>query len=223
MMFATRDVAEIERIECTSHEIERILGEIGTSPFPPQRELTIVNAPGALLPSAQQCRALAEAGVSEIVLRDPVDLHRDGPHGATDAVRFLRDTVPLGMHVSWTPADAGSVPPVLVHLWPPADGRPAGAPPPKLFGIYYWRKGPNFISIQDIRPGIVPCFYLLDEPELFDAFLRLQQPAVRDELPVELHDAFDQLEQENMLFSTGRYAVALPCRVVRWPTPFNAF
>ncbi len=223
MMFATRDIAEIEQLECACDEVERTIDLLGASQFPPQRELTIVNAPGEPLPSAQQCRALAERGVGSIVLREDVDLRRDGPRGATETVRFLRDTVPLGVHVSWTPADPAAVPQTLVHLWPPANTQPAGAPPPKLFGIYYWRKGPDFISIQDIRPGIVPCFYVLDEPDIFDAFLQLQQPAARDAVPADRQNALEQMEQENMLFSTGRYVVALPCRVARWPTPFHAF
>jgi hypothetical protein len=176
------------------------------------------------LPSAAQCIRLAERGVGSVFLEDPLDLRRDGPLGGTALVRFLRDTVACGMRVFWMqePGTTVDMASTLSHLWPPT-GLHDGREKPRLFGIYYWRNGPGYVSIQDFRFGRQPCKYTLDEQDLVELFLLLQQPTARDALPIRLLGALEQLVGEDMVYEAGEYVVALPCRVAKWPTPFHAF
>lgn len=204
--------------------IEALIVRIEQQRFPLEHELRVTDYRNGTLPNASQCVRLAERGVGSVILDEPLELQRDGPYGGGALVRFLRDTVPCGIRVFWT-LDPGAIvdtSSLLSHLWPPAQPGDDAAKP-RLFGVYYWRNGPGFINLQDLRPGRVPCKYTLDEPDLVELFLLLQHPTARTALPDRLLDSFEQMRAEGMVFETGEYVVALPSRVAKWPTPFQAF
>jgi len=175
----------------------------------------------AALPPREACAALAAQGVARIVLTQPLDL--GDPH-ALDAIRLIRDCVAVGITVDWSVSSPGAVDPVeLMHLCPPASF--PGFEPlldswrDFCFGVLYWRRGPDFAVVRDIRPGFEPAWYELEDAASMELFGRLCVPQPRADCE-RFGSAFDELRAARLVLTIGDACLALPYRIHKWPVPF---
>lgn len=188
--------------------------------YPARREAAFA-PPWDELPATAECGALAAAGVASVVLGAPVDLREPA---SLDALRFVRDCVASGIAVRWTVADGGGIDPnVLMHLAPP-DAYPGEEA--KLaswrdfaFGVLFWRRGPNFALVRDVRPAWEPSFYTLDADGTLECFERLALPRALGEEPPEIVESF---REARLILEIAGRALALPYRIRKWPIPFMA-
>jgi Family of unknown function (DUF5825) len=188
--------------------------------YPARRTLTLL-WPSAL-PDTALCAALANDGVSEVFLDGPVDL-RDA--GALEAIRFVRDCVAVGVQVRWSVSDPGGIDPAsLTHLWPP-DAFPGHDELLALwrefaFGVLFWRRGPSFAVVRDVRPAWSAAFYTLERDGTLQCFERLRVPTAVAQLPEDEREALESLREARLVLEIGAAAVALPYRIHKWPIPF---
>ncbi|MFC5751499.1 DUF5825 family protein [Actinomadura rugatobispora] len=158
----------------------------------------------------------------------PLDLGGD-PAATTQAVALLRDLAPTGQHVDWRGRVTGPIDLSLLHHLPPpaelehgpGDGTDAKEAWARShdFGSCYYRMGPGFLQVKDVRNPSSPTQTVLDDPELIDAFTTCLTPTrVRALQAAALRD----LVRRRLLLLVDDLAVTLPYRLTRWPVPFFA-
>lgn len=157
-------------------------------------------------------------------------LKSDAEAVALEVIR-LRRLMADGTAGSWAaPLPGGLDTRPLHHLPPPPV--PAGAEPqpddPRLGlwqaafqpALYYYRLGPGFVQVKDVRdPGSAAWITIAQEP-LIDAFLRCSQQPV----PVTVQDrdareALDILLREGLLLQFGELVTTAPYHMRHWPIP----
>lgn len=146
--------------------------------------------------------------------------------GAEPAALFaawLRDRLSIGVVEPWSgeiPAALDTRP--LHHLPPPRD-----TPDPRAElwrsafrpGLCYYRMGPGFIQVKDIREPAEAARLTIDRGSLIEAFLRCLRPVRLTEAGRAERAALDQLLAERLLLRFGDIVTTAPCRMLRWPIP----
>ncbi|MFG2976061.1 DUF5825 family protein [Streptomyces sp. NPDC048331] len=167
----------------------------------------------------------------QVVVDEPLPLGTGG-RGAADAVRFLRDCQSRALTVDWVPdRDALPFDTGLLHHLPP----PAHRPTPTggsggsdeaaawrsryAYGLFYHRRGPDFVTVMDRRDPSASARFTIDHPALLGAFLAVQEPTALDELDTTRREAVSLLADERLVLVTRGWVVALPPRLSRWPVP----
>jgi len=187
--------------------------------YPSPHELTLSGRD--TLPTREACARLAGDGVARIILAEPIDL---GDPRALAAIRLIRDCVAVGIAVDWRVACAGAVDPAeLMHLWPPAE-LPGFEPllaswRDFAFGVLYWRSGPGFAMIRDIRPAFDPAWYELEDGASLEVFGRLREPQPTS-VCEQFGTAFSDLRDARLVLTIGDACLGLPYRIHKWPVPF---
>lgn len=161
----------------------------------------------------------------------PLDLGGD-PAATTQAVALLRDIAPTGQRVDWRGRVTGPIDLSLLHHLPPPTELENGTEGVELgpeevdawarshdFGSCYYRMGPGFVQVKDVRNPACPTQTVLEDPTLIDVFIRCLTPTrVRDlEAP-----ALRDLLRRRLVLLSDDLAVTLPYRLARWPVPFFA-
>ena len=151
-------------------------------------------------------------------------------------IRFLREALSCLLTVKWSLRLAGSIDVGAVcHLPPPTAGgvagvagRPADQPPADQwraeygFGHCFYRVGPGFIHVVDVRDADDAARFLLDDPATVEAFSLLADAVQLSALPPLAKELADQLDDARLLFRIGDWATLLPYRLQRWPLPCTA-
>jgi hypothetical protein len=170
---------------------------------------------------------LMPAGVGRLELTDPVDALMDS-RASSDALHLIRDATGHGLRVDWTLGAAPEDLSNLVHLWPPSAYVDAGSAEAVnawresySFGQCFFRVGPSFVSVKDIRPHLDAARMVIEDQDA-DTFLALaeQRPPAAGEQAAEAAIA-DLAEADLCLVGTDGVFV-LPYRIKRWPVPFSA-
>jgi hypothetical protein len=140
-------------------------------------------------------------------------------------IAWLRDRMSAGERVRWS----GDLPPSfdtasLHHLQPPVT---TGRTPPSQAitawqasfrpALYYYRKGPGFIQIKDVRDPAAAVRITLNDPTHILVFERCQQPLRPSELSAEEREALAQLTQAGLLLQLGEHLTTAPYRMSHWP------
>lgn len=150
----------------------------------------------------------------------PVDW--DDPEAAAGAVAWLRDSLSEGELPRWRAVGlpAAQVP-LLVHLPPPESGGDEHARWRSAFrrGLCYFRRGPGFVQVKDVRDPTSSAGFVLDVPEVIEVFLRCLRPTPATGVDA---DAAEVLLHERLLLRVGDQLVTLPYRMRRWPVPAMA-
>jgi hypothetical protein len=142
-------------------------------------------------------------------------------------VAWLRDQQTEAVDVVWSAdIDPRLDVTLLFHLFPPEPDASVEEPDQVRRwrsayrpGLCYYRLGPDFIQVKDLRQAETAARLLLDEPPLVNAFTRCLQPSELDDLePVE-RKAVEALLAERLLLRIGDRVVTLPNRMRRWPVP----
>ncbi|MDG4824884.1 DUF5825 family protein [Asanoa sp. WMMD1127] len=133
-------------------------------------------------------------------------------HSATTAVAWRAtvdpalDTAPL--HHLQPPEPVGPLP-AEVARWR-ASHRPA---------LRYYRRGPGFIQVKDVRRPSAGARFVLDHPPLIEAFDRCLAPTRLSDLAEPHRRAAEALVDEQLLMLVDGWALTLPYRMRRWPVP----
>ena len=139
----------------------------------------------------------------------------------------MRDALAAGITVEWTVCDPGPVrADALMHLPPPAAFPGFEHELERwrdfTFGVFYWRRGPGFVIVQDVRPGFDAAQYCIDDEACLAAFTELQQPVLAAHARRTHGEALEMLASAAMLLEVGGWVMALPYRIVTWPIPYSA-
>jgi Family of unknown function (DUF5825) len=156
--------------------------------------------------------------------------HLDGSSGALAIlVAWLRDQMAAGVIERWTGVVADNVDTTLLHHLPPPEAAAAQTADtdPRLTAwtaafrpaLCYYRVGPGFIHVKDIRDPAASARLTLDYPAHRQLFLRCLRPTLVDDLTDAEHAAVAALTQERLLLIADGLAVTVPYRMRRWPIP----
>ena len=168
-------------------------------------------------------------GCHSVTLSQPIAFGAE-PEFDVRFIRFIRQALSYLLEVDWRLATPGPAEvSVLCHLPPPA----AAGPDPAAryasqwqsqygFAHCYYRLGPQFVHIVDVRDTGNAARFVLDDPAAVEAFLRLTDAVRLSDVPQLAADLADQLAEAGLLLRLGDWATILPFRLVRWPLPCTA-
>jgi hypothetical protein len=162
-------------------------------------------------------------GCGQVRLAQPVSLGADAEFDVS-FFRFLREALSCLLTVEWTMTALGSLElGAVCHLPPPTAGPYAEQWRGEYgFGYCFYRVGPGFIHLVDVRDADGAARFLLDDPVTVEAFGQLVGVVRLSELPPPAAELADQLDQARLLLRLGDWATILPCRLHRWPMPCTA-
>lgn len=141
-------------------------------------------------------------------------------------IRLLRDAASHGLPVNWHGEVDGTLDSALfVHLAPP-DAAPvvAGQTPTDEWrrrhqpGLCYYRVGPGFVFVKDVRRNGAAARYLLDD-EAPEGFARLEAIVAVATLDPPTLELLDGLLEEGLAIQIDGHATLLAHRMRRWPVP----
>ncbi len=167
-------------------------------------------------------------GPNTVKLAQPVALG-DEPRSTALFVAFLRDSTTHLTGVEWRGTLAETVDPALLHHLPPPSDLGAGSDEivarwraSYQYGTCYYRRGPGFLLVRDVRVAVSAARYTLDDPVLVATFLRCQEPASLNALTGEQREAVGLLHTERLVLRMADVVVGLPIRMLHWPIPSMA-
>jgi len=177
--------------------------------------------------AATRAADLAAAGYERVVVDGPVPAGHDLDDDLR-LLRFLRDAMCHTLRVEWT---LGGRPLVeqrdLVHLAPPADGLGDDAADCAAawragyrYGLYYYRHGPGFVTVKDVRPGGTTVHLTIDGDSSAQ-FRAIAAAATLDELDPEAAAALDDAVDYGLALRGRTALVMLPYRMLHWPVPYS--
>jgi len=202
--------------------------DLGPRPVPTERAkgrcATI--APAGL--TATLPAELAAAGYERVVVDAPVPVGRDLDEDLR-LLRFLREATRRTLRVEWT---MGGRPLVeqrdLIHLVPPVDGDGPDAAACAAqwradyrYGLYYYRNGPDFVTVKDVRPGGETVFLTIDGDSAAQ-FRAIAEATTADQLDAEGLSALADAVDYGLALRGERAVLMLPYRMRRWPVPYSA-
>src|SRR5580658_2370386 len=158
---------------------------------------------------------------AEVTLSEPL---RFGSSAGDDIMHlvFLREATSQAVRLTWRLA---GIPAVafrsLVHLQPPADGDATKSAAyakswreQYQYGLYYYRCGPDFIQVKDIRPGGPAARMTIEDGGRFQELVastsvnQLSEPGV---------DALNTAIDADLAIACGDRFAVLPYRMRHWP------
>lgn len=150
------------------------------------------------------------------------------PEEDLDLLRYLRDATGHGVRLRWR-LDGVPVLPLRshVHLVPPVEGVDAASAAyadrwtaDYRYGLYYFRRGSDFVLIKDVRPDGDPARLTIDEGA--EHFLAMARAQTVEELDVPARDLLDTVAAAGLLIRAGDRLLVLPYRLRHWPVPYLA-
>ncbi len=171
---------------------------------------------------------LVAAGYELLVVDGPVPAGRDLDEDLR-LLRFLREATCWTLRMDWTLGGRPLVEPRdLVHLVPPSDGAGSDAEACAAawraeyrYGLYYYRQGPGFVTVKDVRPGGTTVHLTIDEDSAAQ-FRALADATVVDGLDADTMAALDDAVDYGLALRGREAMVLLPFRMRRWPVPYSA-
>jgi Family of unknown function (DUF5825) len=148
---------------------------------------------------------------------------------ALEVIR-LRRLMADGTAGSWSaPLPGGLDTRPLHHLPPPPEPAAAERPDDPRLGLwqaafrpalYYYRLGPGFVQVKDVRDPGSAAWITIDQEPLIDAFLRCgEQPVPVTSQSGDDRAALDILLSEGLLLQFGELVTTAPYRMRHWPIP----
>ena len=162
---------------------------------------------------------------AEVIVPEPVWMARSALQTAA-FIASIRDRMSNGTITRWhgevIPALGESL--LLYHL-PPPEGTDDGLESWRSrfrLGLCYYRKGPGFLHIKDIRDPNGGASFVIDDPLLISMFLRCLPPTHLAKTQPDERAAIAALLAAGLMLRLGNTVVTLPYRMARWPIPANA-
>jgi hypothetical protein len=201
---------------------------LGLRPVPTDRAKGRFTTVAATDLTADLAAELATAGCERLVVDGPVPAGRSIDEDLR-LLRFLREATCRTLRVDWTLGGRPLVEPRdLVHLVPPMDGDgeeaaecAAGWRADYRYGSYYYRQGPGFVTVKDVRPGGETVHLTIDGDSAaqFRALAAATVVADLDEAGV---SALDDAVEYGLVLRGADTLLMLPFRMRRWPVPYSA-
>lgn len=171
---------------------------------------------------------LALQGYVFVSVHGPV---RAGLHIDDDLrlLRFLREITSHTIRLEWTLAGCPLLDPsAFVHLVPPAAGADNAARACAeawrdgyRYGAFYYRCGPDFVTVKDVRAGVEAAHLTIDGDG--SAHFRALTDGERlADLDSGLHDALHDAMEAGLAVQGDDTFLVLPYRMRHWPVPFLA-
>lgn len=174
-----------------------------------------------------QLSALVDSGCRRLELADSVDADFNSAT-SVQTMHLIRDATGFGLRVNWSMATAPIDVRPLTHLFPPVSSFDStGTETVELwrdaysFGICFFRVGPSFIAIKDIRPTVEAARMVIEEP-YFRSFLELAEWDTVGKFPGDSTAIVDDLVKVGLCHIGRAGMMVLPYRMRQWPIPFSA-
>lgn len=149
----------------------------------------------------------------------------DEPTAALQVIADVRDAMSAGRILGWR---AETIPPaaapLLWHLPPPSGVGQELRDWRARFraGLCYYRRGPGFVQVKDVREPDDAAGIVLDQPAVLGVFSRCLRPTSLADLDPAEGDAAEALLAERLLLRIADEVLVLPYRMRRWPVPAMA-
>ncbi len=198
----------------------------------PDRASHGTELPGAVLvlkpefyPEGRQLTALQHEGIRTLEIDQPILVSGDDARAAISFLRFLRDAASAGLRVIWR-GDLrldGIDDALVAHLSPP-EGRPDHSTwrSRHRFGLFYWRRGPDFILVRDRRRQEMGARLTIEGAGDLEAFSRLLPGCRLIDLSPDLRTSAGALVASGVGVQAGGWATILQTRLPTWPIPYTA-
>jgi hypothetical protein len=144
-------------------------------------------------------------------------------------LRFLRAATSHTLRVDWTLAGRPLLAPRdLTHVVPPTGGDdPAAVACAEAwrgdyrYGSYHYRRGPDFVTVKDTRPGEPPVHLTIDGESALH-FRELAAAESLADLTPEVTAALADAVEFGLAIQGEREFLLLPWRMRHWPVPYVA-
>lgn len=141
-------------------------------------------------------------------------------------LRYLRDVTSHAVRLRWRLAGVPTFPlHTHVHLVAPAGGVDADATAHALrwtagyrYGSFFYRQGPGFVMIKDVRPESEDARLTIDEGA--EHFLAMAGAQTVDDLEPAARDLVDTVAEAGLLLRADDRLLVLPYRMRHWPVPY---
>ncbi len=150
-----------------------------------------------------------------------VTLSEGSAQSSLAMIRLLREAASFGIPVVWHGGIDGLDVGLVVHLPPPVAEKAGDVPTARWRelhqpGLCYYRLGPAFVFVKDVRPNRVSARYKIEQPDRFRSLESVVELAMVDDAT---RDLIADLETEGLVLQLGGWATLLPHRMRRWPVP----
>jgi hypothetical protein len=142
-----------------------------------------------------------------------------------EQLRILRDLTGRTVRVHWSMIGRPLFDPrTYVHLVPPGEGsdpvvrRWAGE---YRYGTFYYRQGPDFVVVKDVRPGGDHARFTVEGDDA-EQFRRLAGESTLADLSPASLAALDDAVGMGLAIRGEQRFLLLPYRLRRWPVPYQA-
>jgi len=171
---------------------------------------------------------VAAAGYEGLVVDEPV-VAGDSIDDDLRLLRFLREATSHTLRLDWVLAGRPLVAPRdLAHLVPPTRGVGPDATAcvaawrgAYRYGTFYYRRGPGFVTVKDVRPD-GDTTHLTIDGESAEAFHALAEATTLAELNPAAIDAMDDAVEFGLALRGVETVLLLPFRMRHWPVPYTA-
>jgi hypothetical protein len=170
---------------------------------------------------------LARRSNSVVTVRAPLVFGRSAAHDL-DLLYLLREATSHAVRLRWTLAGVPCFPlRTHVHLVPPIGGTDREAADyarewsgSYRYGCYYYREGPGFVTVKDVRPDGDPVRMTIGEGA--EHFLAMSRARTEGDLGDEAAALLGTAEQAGLLIRESGRLLVLPYRMRHWPVPYVA-
>lgn len=145
-----------------------------------------------------------------------------------DLLRYLREVTSHAVRLRWRLAGVPLFPlHTHVHLVAPCGGVDADAAGYALrwtagyrYGSFFYRQGPGFVLLKDVRPDSEDARLTIDEGA--EHFLAMAGARTVHDLEPAARDLVDTVEEAGLLLRVDDRILVLPYRMRHWPVPYLA-
>jgi hypothetical protein len=171
---------------------------------------------------------LAETAGAAIVITQPVRFGRDLDSDLRH-LQWLRDATSHAIRLTWTLNGE----PLLdhrdySHLVPPSASAAPGSVAEVArwreefsYGTFYYRVGPGFVTVKDVRPGGEHARMTISGTDA-ERFIQLARSSQRHADDALLEAALEALADAGLARYSKTAQAVLPFRIRHWPVPFLA-
>jgi hypothetical protein len=143
-----------------------------------------------------------------------------------ELMRYLREATSHAIRLRWTLAGLPLLPlHTHIHLIRPSGGVDESTQTYAdawgsgyRYGIFYYRQGPGFVSIKDVRPDQAATRMVIDTGA--EHFLAMAAASTVADLSPPALAVLDEAERAGLVLRHEDRILALPFRMRHWPVPY---
>jgi len=148
--------------------------------------------------------------------------------GDLELMRYLREATSHAVRLRWTLAGVPLLPlETHVHLIRPVGGVDVASSGYAMrwaagyrYGTFYYRQGPGFVVVKDVRPDVPPARMVIDSGA--EHFVAMTSARTVGELAPEAVEVLADAEEAGLVVRHDEHILVLPYRMRHWPVPYIA-